>query len=58
MNAFLWTMAILGLIEVGGSIAYLITGKVPERTKTGVAINCVFWSGVAYWAISLIGGHQ
>lgn len=41
-----------------GDRAYLITGKVPERTKTGVAINCVFWSGVAYWAISLIGGHQ
>lgn len=58
MNAFLWTMTILGLIEVGSSMAYLITGKVPERTAPGVAINCICWAAVAYWAISLIGGQK
>ena len=58
MNTFLWTMAILGLIEVGGSMAYFAAGKIPERTKAGMVISIVFWAGVAYWSISLIGGQQ
>ena len=58
MNAFLWTMTILGLIEVGGAMAYLMTGRIPERTKAGTVGNLIFWAAVAYWSISLIGGQK
>lgn len=56
MNAFLWTIAIIGLVEVGSTIAYWAVGRVPERTMAGSIINGIFWTGIAIWAISLIGG--
>jgi hypothetical protein len=55
MTTFLWTIAILGLLEVGSSVAYFLIGRAPERTMTGVVINGVFWAVFAYWALSLIG---
>lgn len=55
MNTFLWTIVVLGLIEVGGAMAYWTMGRVPERTLGGVLISGAFWAGIAAWAFSLIG---
>ena len=54
MSTFLWVMAILGLIEVGGALGYLATGKIFERTPAGVIVNAITWAGLSMWAIYLI----
>ena len=50
MTAFLWTFLVMGIFEAGGSMAYLLIGTWPERTKAGVVISLVLWSGIAAWA--------
>lgn len=54
MTTFLWFIAILGLLEVGGALAYLLTGSIPQRTPEGVFVNAVSWVFIAAWAIYLI----
>lgn len=56
MNAFLWTIAVLGIFEAGGALAYWVVGAVPRRTMASVLINGVFWAVLAFWAVSLMGG--
>lgn len=56
MSAFLWFLIVIGLIEVGGACAYLITGKWPERTRGGIWSNLLFWALVAGWAIHFLRG--
>lgn len=56
MTTFIWVMAILGLIKVGGALGYLATGIIPERTRTGAIINVITWAGLSMWAIHLIRG--
>lgn len=50
MNAFLWTMLILGVIEAASAIAYWTVGRVPERTVGGALFNGAIWTGFACWA--------
>ena len=54
MTAFLWVMATLGILEVGGALGYFATGCIPDRTPFGVAVNAVVWAGLAAWAVYLI----
>ena len=39
MNTFLWFFLIMGILEVGGSAAYLITGGWPARSRAQAAIK-------------------
>ena len=39
MNTFLWFFLIMGILEVGGSAAYLITGVWPARSRAQAAIK-------------------
>lgn len=50
MTAFLWTFFVFGILEVGGSVGYLLAGTWPERTKAGIVISLVLWSCIAAWA--------
>jgi hypothetical protein len=50
MSAFLWTILILGIVEVAVAIAYWTVGRVPERTVGGSLINGAIWTGFACWA--------
>ena len=54
MNTFLWFFLIMGILEVGGSAAYLITGVWPARSRASVALELVQWLGIATWAGSLL----
>ena len=54
MNTLLYFLIVIGLIEVGGSLAYLIVGKWPERTRGSVVANCVSWAAMAGWAATLL----
>lgn len=54
MIYFLGTIIILGLVEVGASIAYWVTGVVPKRTVSGALFNGACFCGLAAWAIYLL----
>jgi hypothetical protein len=54
MSAFVWTMLILGMVEVSMALAYWTVGRVPERTLLGVAISAVIWGGFSGWAAYLL----
>ncbi len=56
MSTFLWTLIVFGLMEIGGSMAYLLVNKIPERTRGGVVISLLLWIGLVCWAISLMKG--
>lgn len=57
MIAFLWTITILGVLEMAGTLWVVLDGKVPERTPGGVAINAVAMFSLAMWAFWLLA-HQ
>jgi hypothetical protein len=54
MTAFLWVMLIIGLIEIGASLAYLSSGAWPQRTRGGIRFNVFAWGAIAVWAICLL----
>lgn len=55
MSAFVWTIAVLGGIEVLSSLMCMARGIFPKRTMGSVAFNTAAWAGVVGWAIYLIG---
>lgn len=53
MNAFLWSIFIVGVLEVGSFFAYYAVGVMPQRTLLGMAINAASWAFIAAWAAYL-----
>ena len=54
MNTFLWFFLIMGIFEVGGATAYLVTGVWPARSRASVAMSLVLWLAIAAWAGCLL----
>lgn len=53
MITFLWTMAILSILETIGRIVWLVNG-VPERTKKGTAVDLFFGILFSIWVCVLL----
>lgn len=54
MNAFLWAILIVGILDIGGICAYLMMGKWPIRTKEELLAEVCIWLVFAIWALVLI----
>jgi len=55
MRGFVVWMLVLFIIDIVGSLAWLGSGDVPQRTSLGVAIGCsvdvvfLVYGAVVYW---------
>ena len=54
MTLFLWTMTIVGLLEIPLAFHCLVTGKIPVRTAKSVTLNMCFMGSVGLWAFWLL----
>ena len=54
MTTFLLTVAILGALEVLGTLWHLARGTVPVRTAGSMALNAAIMAGYGVWALVLL----
>lgn len=54
MNALLWFLVILGLLEATTVAYYSLVGRVPKRTAAGMVVNGAAMLMIAMWAFWLL----
>lgn len=54
MNAFLWTIVVIGVLELVVTLQHAMQGEVPERTPSGMAWNGALMFALAMWAFWLL----
>ncbi len=53
-KAFLWTMVVLGVLEMAGTAYYGAIGKVPVRTAKSMAWNGALMFCLGMWAFWIV----